>query len=150
MKLTITRYATRVTLFATVLLAICSFARPANAQEMFQGRFTLPFEAHWSQAVLPAGDYLLTFTRLVGSAMLVVEDASSRRIVAYEPVKITDDSTQGGSALLVGTRAGQRIVHSLRIAELGQVFVYDRALAREYALQEAHQTQAIPVSMAKK
>jgi hypothetical protein len=150
MKLTITRYATRVTLFATVLMAICSFARPANAQERFQGRFTLPYETHWGPAVLPPGDFLFTFAPVGGSTMLVVQDANSRRIVAHEPVSITDKSTEAGSALLIGTRAGQRIVHSLRIAELGEVFVYDPELARGHAVQEAHQTQAVPVSVAKK
>jgi hypothetical protein len=137
-------------LLATVLLAICSFARPANAQAQFQGRFTLPYAAHWGKAVLPAGDFLLTFTRFEGTAMLVVQDAKSGRYIADEPINITEESTKGQSALLIGTRAGQRIVHSLRIAELGQVFVYDSALAHEYAVQEAHQTQAVPVSMAKK
>jgi hypothetical protein len=149
MKLTITRYATRVALFATVLLAICSLARPANAQEIFQGKFTLPYETHWGKAVLPPGNFLFTFTG-GSSTMLVVQDANSRRILAYEPVNITDKSTKGGSALLIATRAGQRIVQSLRIAELGQVFVYDPALARKYAVEEAHQTHAVPVSVAKK
>jgi hypothetical protein len=150
MKLTITRYATRVTLFATVLLAICLFVRPANAQERFQGRFTLPFEAHWGQVVLPPGDFLLTFTQLGRSTVLVIQDAKSRRSIAYESLNVPVDSSKGESALLIGYRGGQRIVHTLRIAELGQVFVYDRALAREYAVQEARQTQAVPVSMAKK
>jgi hypothetical protein len=150
MKFMITRYATRVTLIATMLLAICSFTRPANAQERFQGRFTLPFEARWGQAVLPAGDFLLTFTQVGGSRMLVVEDAKSGRYIAFESLGSRKDNTKGESALLIGTRAGQRIIHSLRIAELGQVFVYDPALAREYAVQEARQTKAIPVSVAKK
>jgi hypothetical protein len=100
--------------------------------------------------VLPAGDFLLTFTRVSGYTMLVVQDAKRGRYIAYENLGIREDSTKGGSALLIGTRGGQRIVHSLRIAELGQVFVYDRALAREHAVQEARQRQAVPVSVAKK
>lgn len=144
------QFLTRMTLFATVLLAICTFARSASAQTQFQGRCTLLYAAHWGKAVLPVGDFLLTFTRMDGVAMLLVQDAKSGRYVANEPVNITEESTKSGSALLIGTRAGQRIVHSIRIAELGQVFVYDPALAHGHTVEEVHNTQAVPVSAAKK
>jgi len=148
MKVKITRYATRVTLLAAVLLATCLLARPASAQAGIQGKFTLPYETHWGQAVLPAGDYLLTFTHDNMPPMLVIRNAKSLRFVAFESVNIREDSTKGESALLIGTRGEQRIVHSLTIAKLGQVFVYDRALAR--AVEEARQTQAVPVIVAEK
>ena len=145
----ITRYATRGTLFAAVLLATCLLARPANAQAGIQGKFTLPYETHWGQAVLPAGDYLLTFTNnSMGNTMLVIRNARSRQFAAFESVNIRQDSGKGESALLIGSRGEQRIVYSLRIAELGQAFVYDRALAR--AVEEAQQTQSVPVVVAKR
>jgi hypothetical protein len=150
MKPQMKQFVTRVSLFAILLLAICSFARPANAQAEFQGRFTLPYAAHWGKAVLPAGDFLLTFTRFEGTAMLLVQDAKSGRYVANEPVNITEESTKSGSALLIGTRAGQRIVQSLRIAELGRVFVYEPELASGHTVEEANRTQVVPISTAKK
>jgi hypothetical protein len=61
MKLNITRNATRLTLFAAALLATILFAGSANAQSPFKGKFTLQHETRWGQAVLPAGDYILTF-----------------------------------------------------------------------------------------
>jgi hypothetical protein len=79
--------------------------------------------------------------------MLVIRNAKSLRFAAFESVNIREDSAKGESALLIGTRGGKRIVHSLRIAELGQVFVYDRALTR--AVEEA-QTQGVPVVVAQK
>jgi hypothetical protein len=150
MKPQMKQFVTSVSLFATLLLAICSFARPANAQTEFQGRFTLPYAAHWGKAVLPAGDFLLTFTRFHDSAMLLVQDAKSGRHIADEPINVTEESTKGRSALLIGTRAGQRIVHSVRIFELGQVFVYDPALAHGRAAGEANRIQVVPLSVAKK
>jgi hypothetical protein len=44
------------------LLAICFNAGFANAQNV-AGKFTLPFEAHWGQATLPAGDYSFMLER---------------------------------------------------------------------------------------
>jgi hypothetical protein len=148
MKLNITQNAARLTVFAATLLAISLFAGSANAQSPFKGKFTLQHETRWGQAVLPAGQYLLTFDDHI-SNMLVVRDAESGQPVAYEPINNRQDSGKGGSALLIGARGSQPVVHSFRVAELGQTFIYDRTLARR-AVEEARQPQAIPVIVAKK
>jgi len=102
---------------------------PHQAQE---GKFTLPFETQWSQAVLPAGAL----------------------VVAFESVDISENGTKGESVLLVGRRGTQHVVYSLRIAELGETFVYERPSYQRMPAQggavEAHETQAISVLMAKK
>ncbi|HEV3482557.1 MAG TPA: hypothetical protein VGR97_09540 [Candidatus Acidoferrales bacterium] len=149
MKLNVTRSAARLTLFAAALLATALFAGSANAQSLFKGKFTLQHETRWGQALLPAGHYILTFDNKM-SNMLVVRDANSLHVVAYEPANIRQDSTGGESALLITVRGPQQIVHSLRIAELGQVFIYDRALANGREVEEARQSQAVPVIVAKK
>jgi hypothetical protein len=148
MKAKITRYATRAGLFAAVLLATGLLARPANAQEGIQGKFTLPYKTNWGQAVLPAGDYLFTFTHDTLDSMLLIRNAKTGRAVAFEPLNIREDSAKSGSALLIGTRGERRIVYSLRLAQLGQSFVYDRPLSR--AAEEARRTQAVPVVLAEK
>jgi hypothetical protein len=150
MKANVTRCATRATLFAAALLASCLFASLANAQAGMQGKFTLPYETHWGQAVLPAGDYQLRFTLDgSGSTMLVIRNAKTLRIVAFESANIREDSANDQSALLIATRGERHFVHSLRISEVGQVFVYDRELARA-AEEEARKAQAVPVIVAKK
>ncbi len=149
MKLNITRNATRLTLFAAALLATALFAGSANAQSQFKGKFTLQHETRWGQAVLPAGQYTLTFDSKMPN-MLVIRDAKSLHGVAYEPANIRQDSTGGESALLITIRGSQQIVHSLRIAELGQVFVYDRELVNRREVEEARQTQSVPLIVAKK
>jgi hypothetical protein len=148
MKLNITRNATRLTLFAAALLATILFAGSANAQSPFKGKFTLQHETRWGQAVLPAGDYILTFDNHL-SNILIVRDTKSLHAVAYEPANNAQDSTEGESALLIGVRGSQQVVHSFRLADLGQTFIYDRTLARR-AVEEARQPQAVPVIVAEK
>jgi hypothetical protein len=64
---------------------------------------------------------------------------------------VTKGSAEGSSALLIGALGTKRVVHSLRVAELGLVFTSDPALARELEGQEeARQLQAVPVVVAKK
>jgi hypothetical protein len=128
-------------------LATSLFAGTANAQS-FKGKFTLTHETHWGQAVLPAGDYLLSFDNHI-SNLLVVRDAKSGRGVAYEPINNRQDSKAGGSALLIGTRGSQQVVHSFRVAELGETFIYDRPLARR-AVEEANNTATVRVLEARK
>jgi hypothetical protein len=147
MKLNMKRNAAKVTLFAAALLATSLFAGSANAQSAFKGKFTLSQETRWGHAVLPAGDYVVKLDNNIPN-MLVIRDAKSGRGVAYEPVSIREDSAEGGSALLIGTRGSQRVVHSFRVAELGETFVYDRELSRR-AVEEANSTETVTVLEAK-
>lgn len=137
-------------LLAGVLLATCLSARSARAQSAFEGKFTLPFEAHWGQAMLPAGDYQLSITTTGNPTMVIIRDAKSGRHVASVAPPIRQDAT-GESALLIGTRGTQRVIHSLRVAELGVVFISDPALAHGRPVrEEARETQVVPVLQAKK
>ena len=153
MKSKITGHIAKIGLFAAVLLATCMFAGPANAQSnvtSITGKFTLPYEARWGQAVLPPGDYQLTFVNNNAGTLLLIRDANSLRGVAFESVANSEHSSEGPSALLIGTNGKQRVVYSLTITELGEAFVYDRPTGRGSGSKEADQTQAIPVTVAKK
>ena len=149
MKPKIVRHITKVTLFAAVFLAACLLGRPAYAQSQIQGSFTLSHETRWGQAVLPPGDYQLRFVINNGGPMLVIRDAKSRLVVAYESLDIRESSTTGESAILIGRRGNQQVVQSLRIAELGESFVYERPPAHGRAGEEARKTQVVPVLVAK-
>src|SRR5258707_4955400 len=41
-------------------LALGTLATSGNAQDSYQGKFTLPVETHWGGATLPPGDYTFT------------------------------------------------------------------------------------------
>ncbi len=151
MKNRIAREATRFALFAGALLATCLLAGSASAQARFRGKFTLPFEAHWGKAVLPAGEYLLSVEE--GSAFSgewVIRDAKSGRLVACELVSIIEDAPAGKSALLIGARGTRHVVYALRIADLGETFVYDPALAHAAAVEEARRIESVRVIVAQK
>ena len=145
MKSKITQYATRAAVLAAVLLIGGLFGSVANAQS-FQGKFALPYAAQWGKATLQPGDYLLTFYG--EGTMLVIRDAKSQRVVAFEPINDREDCGKGGSVLIIGTSGEQRVVRSLRIAELGEAYVYSRPSARE--MEEARHTSAVPIVVAEK
>jgi hypothetical protein len=152
MKSRIIGRTAKTMLFATVLLATCLSASSANAQSAFDGKFTLPYEAHWGKAVLPAGDYLLSISATENPPTVIIQDARSGRRVAMVVPSIREDTTGGGSTLLIGYRGAQRVIHSFRVAELGVVFVSDPGLAHGRAVreEEARKTQVVPILQAKK
>src|SRR5215469_11342384 len=125
MKSKITQYATRAAVLAALLLT----ASLSYAQAGYHGKFTLPFAARWGQAVLQPGDYELSFND--DRTLLEIRDGKSKQTVAFEPTGNRQDSGKGGSVLIIGTSGEQRVVRSLRIAELGEAYVYSRPSARE-------------------
>jgi len=148
MKSRIIRQISKAALFAAALLAICFSASTASAQD-FKGKFTLPFSVRWGKAVLSPGDYQLTIDNSPGVKMLVLRDARSLRCVAFERASVREGSSKGASALLVGRQGTQWVVYSLRVAELGDTFVYQRPPAQARPFEEAGQTQTVAVLVTK-
>jgi len=149
------RNTNRLVAFAAVLLAVGCFGGLANAQSNlpqaeYQGKFTLPFEAHWGKTVLAPGVYQLAFVPGAES-VLAIRDVKTRRVVALEAATVRDGAGEGeASALLIGTRNNQQIVHSLRIAELGQTYVFDSALAHPRKVEEARRIPVVSTLTASK
>jgi len=154
----------RVTLVAAAVLATCLFGSAANAQSnasnqpvvvlnnepVFQGSFTLLHATRWGKAMLPAGEYRLRIESTQNPITVFIEDAKSGKAVAMVVPFVREASRKGNSALLIGTRGKQRVVHSFRIAELREVLISDPPLARGHATEEARQTEDVPVLVAKK
>jgi hypothetical protein len=152
MKLGMTGHIAKATLFAVVLLAVGLLGSRASAQAVPQWKFALAYEVHWGQATLPPGDYLLTFEHLTmrQPTTVVIREAKSFRVVATELVGNREDSTQGASALLITTQGKLQVVESLRIAELGETFVYERSPARQRKTEEARRLRTVPALAAEK
>jgi hypothetical protein len=148
------RNTVRLAIFAAALLTATSFGGPAKAQSIaaegaVQGNFTLPYEIHWRNAVLPAGEYVLGFIQGGTCANIWIRNAKTHRIVAYEPTCLRQDG-KGDSALVIGARGRQRVVQSLRIKELGETFVFRPPSADRQETEEARQTQTVPILAAQK
>jgi len=134
-----------VQLLALGLLVSFLWAGVANAAPLYRGRLSLPYEVHWGQAVLPAGEYLLRFVDVQTRVFVVIRDAKSGKDVAYLAA-VTNGQAKGRSALLIAEVGSQQVVHSLRLAELGEVFIYEPALARRAEdVREAHKVQTLPI-----
>lgn len=140
-----------VKLLVLTLAVICLLAGVANAEPIFQGKFTLPRAARWGMAVLPAGEYSLRVDQVDATRMITIQDAERQKEAVQIPCPIREDSGKGGSALLISTRGNQSVVHSLRLGELGETFIFDPALAHgREMVKEARNTSVVPVTMAKK
>jgi hypothetical protein len=152
MKLNLTKKASKVALFAAVLLASSLMAGRANAQAPFQGKFTLQHDTRWGKAVLAAGDYGIRFVTGDGfeHGVWVVTEAKSGKTVAEETCWAVDDAPRNGiNALLIERRGNQNIIYSFRVAELGATCVYDRALASQRAAEDAKNTETVRVLVVK-
>jgi hypothetical protein len=131
------------------LLTSFFWAGVAYAAPVYRGQFSLPYEVRWGQAVLPAGDYLVRFEDVRTRVFVVIQDAKSGKDVAYL-APVTTSEAHGTSALLI-TDEGERVVQSLRVAELGETFIYRPALVRGAEdVREAHKVQTLPIWSAKK
>jgi hypothetical protein len=154
MKSNIQANAKRITLFAAVLVAVLIFTGGANAQSTFQGTFTLNHSARWGKTVLGAGDYIVRVNDTDGSAPLVAEItyAKSGKRAAIESCVDADTFKANGekSALLIGHRGGQPVIHSFRVAELGETFIFDRTLASRQGAEEAMTPDDVPVYAVKR
>jgi len=145
--------STRSLKFARILLlaglAAGLSASLAHAQQ-YEGKFTLPFEAHWGTAVLPAGDY--TFRVNANEDPYMVSVSQERQIVA---LILTSGATKGevaGSSALIAVRnAGNYRIRALRLAEAGVVLEYSPPKAeRQLLAQQPVLFQRMPVIAAGK
>ena len=125
-------------------------ASVAQAAPLYRGKFTLPYPVRWGQKVLPAGEYQLKFRDVQARVFVVLQDAKSGKDVAYL-LPVTNSDAQGTSALLIAYDGDQRVVHSLRLAELNEAFIFEPALAHGAGgVREASTMQTLPVVAMKK
>jgi hypothetical protein len=122
------------------LLAISCNAGLANAQTV-AGKFTLPFQAHWGQATLPAGDYSFLLERGPVAKIQVIR---AGKAVAFVVDQGYSTETSGGMSLtVVQNRAGYSVC-DLNLPGIGKVLHYAPAKpARNSAAGEREIAQRI-------
>lgn len=114
----------------------------------FTGKFTFTTQVQWGKTILPPGDYTITIGSSSMPSFALVRDSKGRPVARFMS-GIDDRKASAGNALLIREKNGQLRVYALALASLGEVLVYDRALAREEIL-EARTPQAVPVMLAKR
>lgn len=152
METTNCRRIARVASLAVLALVVCLPSRPANAQSNsqvpYRGSFTLPYEAQWGKALLPAGHYTLELGSTVNPAPVVIRDAATDVIVAQLLISTREHAGPGGSVLFVRTLGERHVIYSLQVADLGTTFISNTKMARE-AEDQMRETQSLPIVAAK-
>src|ERR1700674_2966222 len=111
-----TSHLTKAMQLVAFVMAMCTFTIGANAQAVFEGKFTLPYEVTWSNSVLPAGKYIIRMDSAYNAPM--ISSADGRRSI-YAGFPVVGDSTNRGTSLLITVSGHQHIVTSLNLPTMG-------------------------------
>jgi len=100
-----------------VPLALCLSAGLGKAQNAYQGKFTLPFEVRWENAVLPAGNYTIRMPSATAPYTMFVrgEDKSVIILAVGGNERTISDNSE-----LTLTKVGDSyVVRSLKAGQIG-------------------------------
>ena len=137
-------------LLMAALLTSLFFVGNAGAQAppAYVGTFTLRNQIHWGKSVLQPGNYTITIKSSGNPSIASIRNADGDA-VTFVMSGARSGNTNGMNALFMKEKDGQLRVHSLALADLGMVLIYDPSLTRE-TVQEARVSQMVPVMWAKK
>ncbi len=102
---------------ALVPLALCLSTGLGKAQEAYVGKFTLPFEARWQNAVLPAGDYTMRMHSTGAPYTLVVRGAGKSALIMGVSADTKEVSEK--SQLTLVKSGDTYVVRSLEAGQIG-------------------------------
>jgi hypothetical protein len=144
------RLACTALLVAALLtsLFLVGTARAQAQSPAYVGKFTLTNQIHWGASVLQPGNYTITIKSIGNPTVALIRNIGGDA-VTYVLSGARSGKTNGVNALLIKEKDGQLKVHSLALADLGMVLIYDPTLARE-TVQEARVSQTVPVTWSKK
>ncbi|HZW92251.1 MAG TPA: hypothetical protein VFF64_04700 [Candidatus Eremiobacteraceae bacterium] len=112
-------------------------------------KFTLTAQTRWGESILQPGDYTITIESIAPPGFAVIRTREGRSVAIVMSRLHSEKTSTERSAILMKEKDGQLCVHSLVLADLRMVLIYDPALARE-VVQEARASQTVPVMWAKK
>jgi hypothetical protein len=142
------RHLKLFTKLGVAALALGALANSGNAQNAYQGKFTLPFETHWGSATLPAGDYTFAMSSASTQYRLYIRGAQVDAIIM---ALATDDKAVGDHAQLnLVDIADVQTVQTFDAPELGLTLVYFTPTQKHMGRKEAHQKTASQTTPATK
>ena len=116
------RYLKAVSKLGLAALALGIFASAGNAQNAYQGKFTLPFEVYWGGATLPAGDYKFELTSQGSPYTLYIHGENTNAIVR---ALVADPGAVSSSARLdLVDISDVHAIKTFEAPELGVTFSY--------------------------
>jgi hypothetical protein len=115
-------------------------AASGNAQNAYQGKFTLPFETHWGSDTLPAGDYTFVMSSAGSHYTLYIRGAQVNAIIM--PASADEMAVSHHAQLNLVDIADVETVQTFDAPELGRTFVYFTPTQKHAGHKEAHQKTA--------
>jgi hypothetical protein len=137
------RHLKLFTKVAASALALSTLATGGNAQNIYQGKFTLPFETHWGSATLPAGDYTFVMSSASSDYRLYIRGAQVNAIIMAASTE--DKAVSDHARLNLVDIADVQTVETFDAPELGRTFVYFTPAQKHGGHKEAHQ-KTVPQS----
>src|SRR5579863_6316920 len=123
--------------FGVAALALSALATNGNAQTVYQGKFTLPFETHWGSATLPAGDYTFVMSSASSDYRLYIRGAQVNAIV--QAASTDDIGVSAHAQLNLVDIADTQTVQTFDAPELGLTFSYLTPKHKQMGRKEARQ-----------
>jgi hypothetical protein len=123
------------------ILALAASAHVGNAQNVFQGKFTLPVDAQWQSAKLPAGDYTITLTSTSAPYWIYLRGAKASAII--QAVTTQEGSAAGRFQLDLEDVAGVPTIEAFEAPGLDLTLIYWKHGQKSNAQSEAHR-KAVP------
>jgi hypothetical protein len=132
------------------LVSVCFAAGTASAQKAYRGNFTLPFDAKWGDATLPAGDYEFTLDKADLEGQLTISSRDMKLTAVVHPGGVSDQNPPANSTLIAVGSAGKYRIRVLNMAEIGKVLTFGapKAERREMIAQAPELVRRIPVMVA--
>ena len=129
-------------------LALGALATSGNAQNVYKGKFTLPFETHWGSATLPAGDYTLVMSSAGSDYRLYIQGEKVNAII--QATSSDDRHVSDHAQLNLVDIADVETVQTFDAPELGRTFIYFTPAQKHVGHKEAHQKSASQTAPATK
>jgi hypothetical protein len=131
--------------FALVGLALLLSTGIGKAQNDYEGKFTLPFEARWGGTVLPAGDYTISMRWAAEPYLFLVRREGRTAIIMAHGTSMKTVSND--SHLTVLNTGGNQAITELAAGQLGLTFSYAPPKMRKTTEARLHAPmQNVPVS----
>jgi len=142
------RHLKLLTKVGAAALALAALAISGNEQNVYKGKFTLPFETHWGSATLPAGDYTFVMSSASSHYRLYIRGAQVNAIIMA--ASIDDKAVSDHAQLNLVDIADVQTVQTFDAPELGRTFVYFTPAQNHTGHKEAHQKTASQTTPATK
>ena len=134
------RYLKVVSKLGLAALALGIFGSAGNAQNVFEGKFTLPSETYWGGVTLPAGNYTFTLGSKTSPYTFYIRGEKANAIVLA--VASNAGAISSHAQLDLVDISDVHAIKSFEAPELGVTFTYFTPKEKHTASKEVRQKGA--------